>query len=556
MTRATLNRRAFLGEVTAGCAALWAAPRGSWAEASSATRPNVLFVAVDDLRPLLACYGAPGLHTPHIDALARQGLVFERAYCQNAVCSPSRTSVLTGLRPDSTRIFDNATHFRRYAPDVVTLPQHFKEQGYHTEAIGKIYHSCFENAYVGRTLDDAPSWSVPSWFPPPQYYHTPEGMQTAREVFARQPHCGLEEGRMCIHTRHQEFSPGDGQDRSAAVLDRWREHFVLGPISEAPDVEDDVLYDGQVGARAVASLRSMGAQPWFLAVGFMKPHTPYVAPKRYWDLYQREDFIPAEASGIPEGAPALALLPQHDHAPYSGVPESGPLSDDEARHLAHGYAACVSFIDAQVGRMLRALEDTGQRENTIIVFWGDHGYHLGEQSRWGKQTCYETATRVPLVVQAPGMRAPGQQTRALVELVDLYPSLCELAGLPLPAHLEGDSFAPLLNTPDLAWKPAAFSQFPRPVRLSVPEHPPQPGDCMGYSMRTERYRFTVWQEILSPEKHAGIELYDYAEDALETRNLAVDPGQAALVARLHQDLKRGWRHARVPRPNGRTVAVP
>lgn len=539
-----MNRREFLAAGVGGLCGM-AGLRASLAQDTRApsASPNVLFIAVDDLRPMLGCYGAQYAKTPHLDRLAQRGRLFERAYCQDAVCSPSRTSVLTGLRPDSTAIFDNATHFRRYLPDVVTLPQHFKQHGYHTQALGKIFHSCFDKAYVGRTLDDPPSWSAPSWYPPPQYYHTPEGERVAREIFARRPDCGRDTGGICIHNRLQEPAPPETVDRSPEVLDEGREHFVQGLISEAPDVADDVPYDGQLAAKAVQTIRGFGEDPWFLAVGFMKPHTPYVAPKQYWDLYNPAD-LELAIQEPPDEMPPVALLARHDHYAYVGGEVDGPLEADAARRLVHGYCACVSFIDAQVGRLLEALAAAGQRDNTIVVLWGDHGYHLGEQSRWGKQTCFEAATRAPLIVDAPGMPMGGAHTRALVELVDVYPSLCRLAGLPEPAHLEGTSFVPLVDEPARTWKSAAFSQFPRPVRLSTPEHPPQPGDCMGYSIRTGRYRLTVWREILVPEKDQGIELYDYRRDPIERVNLAPDPAFASVVQDLKARLAAGWKAAR------------
>lgn len=511
---------------------------------STGHRPNVLFIAVDDLRPLLACYGVSFIKTPHIDRLASRSVVFERAYCQDAVCSPSRTSVLTGLRPDSTRIYDNDTDFRRYHPNLVTLPQHFRLNGYHSEAIGKIYHSCFERAYVGRRLEDPLSWSTPPWYPSPQYYHTPEGIAAAKEIFARNPQCGRDEhGRGgCMHTKLSTWV--EDADRSEAALDKWADHFVMALVSEAPDLPDDELYDGKAARRAVRRLGEIGGEPFFLAVGFMKPHVPYVAPKQYWDLYDREALPLAPNPDAPVGMPPIALeielgnyLMAHDHGVYCDVEIGGPLDEATQRRLIHGYAACVSYVDALVGRVLDALEESRQAENTIVVLWGDHGYHLGENSRWGKQTCFETATRAPLLISAPGMRAEGRRSSRLVELVDLYPTLADLSGLPLPESLEGVSMAPLLDDPAQPWKQAAYSQFPRPVRSSAPGAAGDPTDCMGYSVRTECYRLTVWSVIADPVQNAGVELYDYETDPLERRNLATDPAYASVVAELRQLLK-------------------
>ncbi len=530
----TLTRRGFIESLaTAALAGMACCATPGPKSVSTGRRPNVLFVAVDDLRPLLACYGVPFIHTPNIDRLAARGVVFDKAYCQDAVCSPSRTSVLTGLLPDSTRIFDNHTHFRVYNPDVVTLPQHFKDHGYHTRAFGKIYHSCFERAYVGDRMDDPPSWSAPSYFPSPQYYHSEEGMRAAREVFARRPRCNREQTQACLHSKLD--APDPDADRSEAALDQWTDHFVLASITEAPDVPDSVPYDGQVAEHAVAFLESRPVEPFFLAVGFMKPHVPYVAPKRYWDLYDPAELPLAKNPEEPEGMPPIAMLYQHDHGAYLGVEMEGPVDEATARHLIHGYAACVSYMDAQFGRVLDALERQGYLDDTIVVFWGDHGYHLGENARWGKQTCFETATRSPLIVAAPaGVR--GASCAHPSELVSLYPTLCDLAGLPVPGHVQGPSLAPLVADPGRSWEGAALSQFPRPVRVSGPEVRPEPDDCMGYSIRTDRYRLTLWTRVLPPHDEVAAELYDYERDPLETVNLIDRAEYASVVANLRKVL--------------------
>lgn len=498
-------------------------------------QPNVLFIASDDLRPMLACYGVPFIHTPNLDRLAARGVAFDHAYCQVALCGPSRASLLTGLRPDSTHIFDNSTHFRVHHPDVETLPQHFKAHGYHTQAVGKIFHSCFERAYVGRSLDDPPSWSTTPYFPSPQYYHTPEGMRAAREVFARAPQCRREGTGVCLHNRLQPVVPD--ADRSDSALNQWTDHFIQGPISEAPDIPDDVPYDGQVAAKAVEFLRNSPRQPFFLAVGFMKPHTPYVAPKKYWDLYDPEQLPVAPNPHAPLGMPSLALMPEHDHGYYLGVDMKGPVDEGLARRLTHGYAACVTYMDALLGRVIEALEGRGLMDDTIIVFWGDNGYHLGENSRWGKQTCFETGTRCPLIIAAPDSRASGSVCRRPVELLGIYPTLCELAGLPVPDHAQGLSLSPLLHDPLREWDGVAVSQFPNPVRLSRPEVKAEPGDCMGYSLRTERHRLTVWSRVLSPHEEVGVELYDYQVDPLETANLALRPEYGPVVADMRRKLE-------------------
>lgn len=507
------------------------------------TGRNVLLIVADDLRPWLGCYGYTNLRTPNLDRLASAGIVFDRAYCQDAVCGPSRASLLTGLRPDTTRIFDNDTHFRTHNPALVTLPQRFREQGYRTQAVGKIFHPSFAQAYVGARMDDPPSWSEPTWFPPPQYYFTEAGMAQAEATFLRHPGCGMYQGATCIHNHLQEALSLTPAQQSLYGNGEWKRHFVQAALCEAPDVADSVLADGQIADRAIRALQESKDGPFFLAVGFLRPHVPYVAPKKYWDLYKREEFTPVLNSAIPTGLKLPPYPPTHDHAAYEGAPPEGKLDDDKTRELMHGYAACVSFVDAQAGRVLNELDRLGLRESTTIVFLGDHGYHLGENGRWGKQSCYETATRAPLIVSTPGMKARGTHTNALVEFVDLYPTLCEVAGLSAPDSLEGTSFAPLLDDPDGPWKSAAFSQFPNPVRVSRPEIPAEPGDLMGRAIRTDRYRLILWEHILDAQSIAEVELYDYVNDPGETVNIANNPANAELVGQLTAELRAGWRGA-------------
>lgn len=551
MGECTMGRKEFMkiiglgsaGFAIEGCAPFKALFSGGHVE----SRPNVLLITVDDLRPALGCYGNGTVKTPNIDRLAWQGMVFQRAYCQDSVCSPSRTSMLTGLRPDSTRIFDNSTHFRIYHPALVTLPQQFKNHGYHTCSLGKVYHSQWNHAYVGRSLDDPPSWSEPAWFPEVvRYYFTQEGERVAREIFARTAGCPLHQGGFCIHHRLMDLKELSEVDPFDARYDDWVNHFVIGKITEAPDVTDNLLYDGQVAARAIETLHRVQNQPFFMALGFIKPHIPYVAPKRYWDLYDPTQIEPADNPFAPRGAPPFALLESQDHDVYVGTPLDRPVDEDLARHLIHGYFACVNYVDAQIGRVLDELDRLRLSEKTIVVLWGDNGYHLGENSRWGKQTCYEMANRLPLIVSAPRMQAASRGTHALVEAVDIYPTLCALAGLPLPEHLEGFSFAPLLDDPDRPWKSAAFSQFPRPVRVSEPHVRPEPDDRMGYSMRTDRYRYVEWRNVLQPDKTVAVELYDHHADPAENVNLAADPAFAQVVEQLHRQLQAGWRAALPP----------
>jgi len=471
-------------------------------------RRNVLFIAVDDLRPELGCYGRAQVKSPNIDRLAARGTVFLRAYCQQAVCGPSRASLLTGLRPDTIRVWDLRTHFRKAVPDAVTLPEHFKNHGYHTQSLGKVFHGAFPREayrYYGGFVDvrDRRSWSVPEWFGSPRYYYTPDGVAAARAKFQRR------------------------SGKTGSELDGWVNYFVTALATEAPDVPDNVPYDGQVADEAVKVLRQVRDRPFFLAVGFLRPHLPFVAPRKYWDLYDPKEIALPENRKPPEGAPPLALHNSGELRSYSDIPRREPIGDAQARRLIHGYRACVSYVDAQIGRVLDELDRLGMRDRTIVCLWGDHGWHLGEHGLWGKQTNFEDATRVPLILASPDAEAPGRTTDALVELVDLYPTLAELAGLPVPERLEGVTFARLLDDPSAPGKPAALSQYPR-------------GRAMGRSMRTDRYRLTLWQGRKDPERLHGVELYDHRSDPGENVNLAGREENAALAERLREQSAESW----------------
>jgi arylsulfatase A-like enzyme len=475
---------------------------------STISKPNVLFIALDDLRPELGCYGQSHILSPNIDKLAAGGVVFRRAYCQYPVCNATRASLLTGLRPDSTGVSDNRTHFRKKVPEVITLPQQFKEHGYITQAFGKLYHGAFATAYVGRAFDDPPSWNGPHWYGSPQYYFTPHGIEVARQVYVKK------------------------YGKPSAAPDDWKTEFVQGLATEAPEVPDNTLYDGDMTDCAIRALSDLKGKSFFLAVGYLKPHLPFVAPKKYWDLYDRAKVTLPRPSAAPKDAPTVALHNSGElRGQYTDMRGPQPLTEAQARELRHGYYACVSFVDAQIGRLLREVDRLGLRENTIIVLWGDHGWHLGELGLWGKLTDFELAARVPLIVSAPGRKASGAASSALVEFVDIYPSLCELAGLPLPPHLEGTSFVPLLDTPDKPWKSAAFTQVVH-------------GPATGRSLRTDRYRFTRWQQSKAAGQTVALEIYDYHNDPVERENLAARPENTALVKELTAKLEAGWKAAK------------
>lgn len=435
---------------------------------------NVLFIAVDDLRPQLNCYGDSLSISPHIDELAANGLLFERAYCQQAVCSPSRTSLLTGLRPDSTRIYDLETHFRQTTPEVVTLPQYFKQNGYHTEWWGKIFHAA---------LLDSISW-------------TAQGERYEPE------------------RNWRAYVLGESNQIADANMGR-------GPAFEKADVPDNAYPDGKIADSAIEALKRLknDEKPFFLAVGFYKPHLPFNAPKKYWDLYNPADIKLPEPMSPPENVPELALTNWGELRAYAGIPPKGDLSKEQSRQLIHGYRACVSYTDAQVGRLMNELKKQGLDKNTIVILWGDHGWKLGDYGMWAKHTNFEIDTHAPLIVSVPGMNSKGKKTKALVEFVDIYPSLCDVAGLPKPRHLQGTSFMPLLEDAELPWKQAAFSQYPR-------------GNVMGYSMRTDRYRFTRWQKRNPPHDVAALELYDMLKDPKGLVNIAGDLENDKIISQL------------------------
>lgn len=467
--------------------------------AAAVPRPNVLFLAADDLRTDLGCYGNTEVKTPHLDALARRGVVFERAYCQQAVCNPSRASVLTGRRPDTLKVWDLRTHFRETLPDVVTLPQHFQQHGYVTVGLGKLFH----NESGGKPA--FPFRDPVSWSEPPQFS---DGAHWQDWVW-----------------------PDD------AAFPR-----VKGEAVQCLDVPDEAYLDGRIATAAVTKLGELArsGQPFFLGVGFWKPHLPFNAPKKYWDLYDRARLSPPSPDRMPEGAPAIAGHPWNELRGYKGVPAQGPLPAAQVAELRHGYLACISFLDAQVGRVLAQLERLDLAKNTIVVFWSDHGFHLGEHALWGKTTNYELDTRVPLILAAPGVGRGAARTRALVELVDLYPTLVDLSGLPAAAGLEGTSLAPLLRDPGGAGRAVAISQHPHPSYGEATH--------MGYTLRDDRYRYVEWRELKSGTVTAR-ELYDHREDPAETVNRIDAAGHRDAADRL------GAHAARVVAEGGRWPAL-
>ncbi|MCE2415004.1 sulfatase-like hydrolase/transferase [Candidatus Poribacteria bacterium] len=465
-TTQPFTRRHFLSTSLKAGAAAFTAGLLPKLETSAQGKPyNVLFIAIDDLRPLLGCYGYSEMHTPNIDTLAGRGTLFNRAYCQFPVCNPSRASVLTGLRPDTVGVPDNFANFRDTVPEAVTLPQHFKAHGYHTRSVGKITHG-------PNALLDPHSWSAPIW---------------------------------------REF---------------WKPvNKATNPSWQALDVADNELEDGRIADAAVGVLREIKDRKFFLAVGFNKPHLPFYAPSKYFDLYPPQTFSVPVDSSLPQDAPNIASNPKGLKG-YQDISKYPPFDDEKTLELIRAYAATTSYMDAQVGHVLKQLDTLGLTENTVVVLWGDHGFHLGEHGLWRKNTLFEDSVRSPLIVSVPGQTSANAKTDALVELIDIYPTLCDVCQLTIP-QLEGISLMPVIEQPTRPWKTAAFSQLARGSNIH------------GYSIRTQRYRYTEWGQNGS----RGVELYDYEANPDETVNIAGLPENAELVAHLSERLQAGWRAA-------------
>lgn len=464
-----------------------------------AERPNVLLILVDDLKPVLGCYGDPAARTPCLDRFAAGSLRFDLAYCNQAVCAPSRFSLMLGSHSTSTGLYSLGSRLRDAVPDAVTLPQHFAGHGYRTESLGKVFH-----VGHGNTGDPA-SFSVP---------HFPEKV-------------------IEYATRHRDRS--DPLTREEALFENLQldgiRSLPRGPAFEAPDVPDDAYADGRVAAEtirrleAAAARRRESATPFLIVAGFARPHLPFSVPRRYWDLHDPALLPVAQRHRPPEGAPTVAGKRGGEIMNYDPVPEAAPIEPDLARRLVHGYYASVSFVDAQVGRVLDELDRLDLDDSTVVVVWGDHGFHLGDHGIWTKHTNYEQANRIPLLIRAPGVTAPGTSTRQPAESVDMFPTLAELAGLPAPVApqpLDGTSLVPVLRDPEARVRDHAYHAYPKRK--------------LGRAIRTERHRLVEWRNWNDPESSVEYELYDYEVDPLESRNLALE--QPDVLARLRVTLER------------------
>ena len=442
--------------------------------------PNILLILVDDLKPALGAYGDAIAKTPNLDRFSKKGIRFEQAYSNQAVCAPSRINLMLGSRSTSSGIYEFGQNFRDYYPDAVTMPQFFKQNGYHAESMGKVYH-------IGHnTYGDEASWSVPHHKDLVIEYVDPtrkeQGFTREEALFSNQSANGLPRGMA------------------------W----------ESPDVQDEAYADGRVAKRAVerlGQLKKNPDQPFFLAVGFARPHLPFSVPKSYWDLYDPQKLPLAKYQVAPVGAPSYAVKRDTEIDQYVPIPHStqqDPFSPDLQRKLVHGYYAGVSYVDAQIGKVLSALEQLDLDENTIVVIWGDHGYHLGELGIWTKHVNYELANRIPVIMAGPGIAKGGSKTKQILETVDIYPTLVELAGLERPnvsQPLDGMSMASVLKKPKSEIRDHAYHTFPRGGRL-------------GRAIRTQRYRMVEWKKIGSAKSTATYELYDYKNSDVEMKNIA------------------------------------
>ncbi len=455
-----------------------------WSNALAAhPKLNVLFIATDDMNCDLGCYGNPVVKTPNLDRLAAEGTRFARAYCQFPLCSPSRSSLMTGLRPDVTQVYDLKKHFRTVLPDVVTLPQMFRNNGYYAARVGKIYHYGVPGDIGTSGLDDPPSWDK---------VVNPRGRDKD------------EEGKLINHT------PKRGLGSSLSFLQ-----------AEGADEEQT---DGIGAAAAIKLVEEHKDQPFFIACGFYRPHCPYVSPRKYFDR------VPFERVQMPEVSPKFLLeVPKPSVSSTTPWPWFG-VTEPQARESKQAYWAAISFVDAQVGRLLQTLERAKLRDKTVVVFWSDNGYHVGEHGLWKKQSLFEVSARIPLIFSAPNQKTRGRPSPRTVELVDLYPTLADLCGLKPPYGLAGRSLRPLLDDPEAEWQKPAFTQVWR-------------GSFYGHSVRTERWRYTEWDDGAK-----GTQLYDYQNDPDEKVNLAEDPKCAAIIAELKQMLKENWRTSYRPAP--------
>jgi iduronate 2-sulfatase len=497
---------------------------------------NVLFIAVDDLKPILGCYGDKLVKTPNIDRLAARATVFMQNYCQQAVCGPTRASLMTGMRPDYTKIWDLKTKMRDVNPGILSIPQYFISQGYSTQGIGKIY----DPRCVDKELD-GPSWSVPYYKNSDKYVSQISGPAELNYQ--------LPETKALIRKYRAE---GEKKGLKGAELNDYIQKLVK-PSVECADVPDNAYNDGSNALQAKAILVKLAKsdQPFFFATGFSKPHLPFVAPKKYWDLYQRDQMPLAPFQQKAKNGPEIGYHTAAELLAYSDIPPIASFSDqkvgmdlpvEKQKELIHGYYAATSYTDAQVGILLNTLDSLGLSKNTIIVLCGDHGWHLGDHNLWCKHTNFEQATHAPLLISAPGINP--SKTKCPSEFIDIFPTLCELTGTKIPGHLDGKSLVPLMKNPKASVKEFSVSQYPRPAnKLENARLGWSDGEFMGYSIRTTKYRYTIWlkdsyrsYKPYSKDLVVATELYDYNKDPNETVNVVDQKEYAAVSKEMNEKM--------------------
>ncbi|GAA0881286.1 sulfatase [Algoriphagus jejuensis] len=487
---------------------------------SQSSRPNILLIPIDDLRPELGAYGNTVIKTPNIDQLAANGVTFMRAYTQQALCNPSRASLLTGLRPDTIEVWDLQASFRKNLPEAVTLPQFFKAQGYTTIGLGKTFHN---------DIPDTISWTRkphPEGFPfdPDAFYANESNRAIQEQVIQRL------------------------KDQGRSRIDQLGYWYVKAEATEIGEGDDDVYFDGAQTTAAIEILQELATQsePFFLSVGYYRPHLPFNAPKKYWDLYDPMEIPLAANQFLPEASPEYAVHGDAEMRSYVDQgdlpwPKDKPADEARQRHLKHGYYASVSYVDAQIGRLIKELKRLGLDKNTIIVLWGDHGWKLGEHNSWGKMSNFEIDTHVPLIFSGAGLPNKGVKAAGLTEFLDIYPTLVDMAGFEIPDYLQGKSLEPIFKNPNQQYKDAAFSQYLL-GRFGPPET--RKKERMGYSVRTDRYRYTEWYAWDDSSNRAGElldrELYDHTIDTQENKNIASDQNSTLPMTELSARLKENF----------------
>lgn len=505
---------------------------------SQSAKPNILFIAVDDLKPIIGAYGNSIIKTPNIDRLAKRGTVFLNNYCQQAICGPTRASIMTGMRPDLTKIWDLKAKIREVSPDIVTLPQYLISQGYSTQGIGKVFDS--------RNVDeqnDKLSWSVP-------YHKTEKKYYVAELGEPAEGRYQLKETKAAVEKVISE-SLAKGMTKAEANAEA---NLKVRPATENIDVPDNAYNDGAniLQSKDILKNLSKNGQPFFFAVGIAKPHLPFVAPKKYWDLYKTSEMPLAAFQDQSTNPISVAYHNAGEIRAYTDMPADlaktkqkdfgYTISTAKQQELIHSYYAAISYTDALVGDLLNTLDSLGLSKNTIVVLWGDHGWHLGDHNLWCKHSNFEEATRAPLIISSPGMNS--NSTKSLTEHVDIFPTLCDLAGLPIPSQLQGKSLKLVMQDPTVVVKEYATSQYPRSgISEEVGRSGYVEANTMGYSIRDGQYRFTIWMKngFRTTKRYAekdviGMELYDYKVDPLETKNVSGEKKYQSITEKMKTDM--------------------